>query len=75
MSELKIFIKDNMPKGKTLTKMASQLNVTQPTISNWLSRKKIPTKYLFDVADYTETNPRELRKLMKFEGAKDEANN
>jgi len=64
--ELKTFVKDNMPKGKTLTKMATQLEVTQPTVSNWLTRKKIPTKYLFDVADYIEKEPRELRELMTF---------
>ena len=60
------FIKDNIPEGKTISTMASHLRVTQPVVSNWLTRGNIPVKYLFDVADYIEESPREIRKLMWF---------
>ena len=60
MTELKKFIKVNMPKDKNLSLMAKELNVGQTTVSNWLRREKIPTKYLFEVADYIEKSPKEL---------------
>lgn len=66
MTEMKSFIKNNMPMNKSLKLMAIELGVKQPTVSNWLKREKIPTKYLFEVADYLEIEPRSIKKIMKF---------
>jgi hypothetical protein len=63
---LEKFIKDNMPSKKNLTLMAKQVGTTQQNVSNWLERERIPCKYLFEVADFLEIEPRLLRSKMKY---------
>ena len=61
--KLKEFFLLSMPKGKSEAEMTREIGVTHQMVCNWKTRNRIPSKHLFNVADFFEVNPRVLHSI------------
>ena len=45
--------------------LAQSLGVSKETVKSWLYRKKLKGRYLSDVLDFLEENPKYLRRIKR----------